>query len=762
MPEISDQIESAVEKFRNELLPKLPSVSQNEEDKNVLKGYLASLEKLHRESLNRPVFSVRFLGDTQNGKSTLINALLGRVVLPEGHVGACSATIVRCCYKKQPKITIRFRYSSEEQFVTDLAQKSADAEIALSEENSDAKKREAVCGLLGRFIRLLHIETDKVADAAELVELCRGLAVDFEERRLLGTEELLEVNPANEKQIKENLSAQGRRAFIVDECVIEGEFPDWHPALELVDMPGTNAFNPWDDQVNARLKQRIGGLAIITKETQLHDTVMDWFKESSIMPEIAGSSERNQVRVFVIKTFVDQLNLDNEDTERSQWDKTQAYCGEIASYLRDQVKALVEQRYSARNEVEALNAFVDRMPMHFVSPRVYRRLTNDSIRNRVLNNPLDHLEDAQAFQRFDRDPEKTGIPALKKALHGQTEEFINNHYLRKLRLDFEKEVGLVARFFRSQRVGIEQRLADQGAFVLAVDGELQAGLGAAFRKQRETSERKIVDLKNRFADEVGDLLDQVAREFGSKVLAKLEDWLQLHWASLRCAGRKQGQHITGRGYEIDFNGSLADFCVEALNSTWISYRANLRKLLYDDLQSSFLPTIEKTVAQAKGQDPVRQKLVESTYEEVAGSARAELELQVERYDSETEEFDALRPSLTMKIRKFLEPTYEGISSEFGRGSATRMRNHLEAGVHASSQEIGSLVKEVVKKNWEGLTGSVESKISDLLDGLEAQFAEQGAKLTAMAAHPSEGDEERVQKLIEIEEAVEQWKEKQAA
>ena len=761
MTEISDQIASAIEKFRGELLPKLPSVSQKDEDENVLKGYLASLEKLHRESLNRPVFSVRFLGDTQNGKSTLINVLLGRKVLPEGHVGACSATIVRCRLKDQAKITIRFKYASAEQFATDLAEKTADAEVALAEEESDSKKREVVVNLLGRFINLLGIKTEDVHDPAELISLCREVGMDFEERKLLGTEELLEVNLQNEETIRENLSARGRRAFIVDECLIEGRFPDWHPALELVDMPGTNAFNPWDDQVNVRLKQRVGGLAIITKETQLHDTVMDWFKDSSILPEIAGSSERNQVRVFVIKTFVDQLNLDDED-ERSGWEQTQTYCNEIETHLRGQVRDLVGQRFAAANEIEVLSDFVKRMPIHFVSPRVYRNLADDGKRKSVQNHPMKHLKLAEAFQRFDQDPVNTGIPALKDALHKQTEEFINNHHLRKLRLDFEKEVGRVARFFRSQRVGIEQRLADKGAFVLAVDGELQSGLGAAFRKQRETSEKKIVDLKNRFDDEVGDLLDQVARQFGQKVVAKLEDWLQLHWASLRCAGRKQGQHITGRGYEIDFNGSLADFCVEALNSVWISYRANLRKLLYDDLQSSFLPAIEKTVAQSKGQDPARQELIESTYEEVAVSARAELELQVERYDAETAEFDALRPTLTLQIRKFLQPTYEGISSEIGRGSAARMRNHLKDGVHASTREIGALVKKVVRKNWEGLTGSVESKLNALFDGLEDEFAQQGKKLADIAAHPSEGDEQRAQKIQEIEVEIESWKEKDAA
>lgn len=757
MAHISDQIARAVEKFRKDLLPKVPAVCNGEKDIPELNRRLAELERLHAESLQPPVFSVRFLGDTQNGKSTLVNVLLGRKVLPEGHVGACSATIVRCRYKEQPKSTVTFRYTSEEQFLTDLTEKIADAELALEEEKSAADQREVVCNLLGRFIRLLQIEAEKIEDPKELIQTCQDLALEFEERALLGTEEVVEVGPDSEDRIKENLSARGRRAFIVDECLIEGCFEDWHPSMELVDMPGTNAFNPWDDQVNTRLKQKVGGLAIVTKETQLHQTLMDWFKESSILPEIAGSSERNQVRVFVIKTFVDQLNLDGDGNEGvSQWELTRNYCKEIESHLRKQMHDLVGQRFVAENEVEVLRSFVDRMPCHFVSPKVYRNLADEGLKKKVLGDPMKHLDLAAAFQRFDTKAENTGIPVMKQDLRQQTEEFIRVHYLNKLTLDYRREVGQVRRFFRSQRVGVERRLADQGAFVLEVDGEVQRGLRIVFERFKERSETKILELKDGFDEEVGTLLDTVAKNFSKRMRKKLEDWLCLHWASLRCAGRKSGEHVTSRGYEIDFNGDLADLCVEALNSSWIKYRERLRKLLYDDLILHFIPEVEKVIAQAKGQDEARQDLIESTYEEVSDSARNDLELQLEKYDAEGEEFDALRPTLTMGIRKFLGPTYEGIAAEAGRGSAARMRNHLNEGVLASSQEIQTMVKKVVRRNWEGLTASLETRVTEFFDELEAQFEAQGAKLREIAEHPSEGDEQRVEALKEIEALVDTW------
>lgn len=755
MTTIADQIARAISKFEKDLLPKAAMVCKSEEDQRLLKMRLGELKKLHGMALEPPVFSIRFLGDTQNGKSTLVNVLLGRKVLPEGHVGACSATIVRCRFVEQPKITIRFRYTSEEQFLTDLAQKTADAEVALAEDGSEADKRETACKLLGRFLKLLQVEESSITDPREMISTCRDLALHFEERALLGTEEYIEVNAETEDRIRENLSARGRRAFIVDECLIEGNFPDWHPAMELVDMPGTNAFNPWDDQVNARLKQKVGGLAIVTKETQFHETVMGWFKESSILPEVAGSSERNQVRVFMIKTFVDQLNLP-EDEERSKWELTQNYCREIQTHLKSQIRALVTQRFSAENEIKVLNDFVEGMPVHFVCPKVYRNLADEGLKKKVVADPLKHLDLAGGFARFDHDPNNTGIPELKRVLQEKTEEFILNHFLKKLQLEYGKEVGHTARFFRDKRVGLEQRLADQGAFVLEVDKELQGGLGPIFKRGRREAERKIVELKNHFDEEIGDLLQQVTKDFGKKTRKQLDQWLQLHWASLRCAGRKSGQHITSRGYEIDFNGNLADFCVEALNSSWISYRTRLKKLLYDELVIHFLPEIEKVIAQAKGQDKKRQKLIESTYEEVATSARSELDLQVERFESETAGFDALRPTLTEQIRKFMQPTYEGIAAEAGRGSAHRMRNHLDNGVSSSTTEIGPMVKKVVRKNWEGLTGSVEMRVNEFFDSLESQFKAQGKQLRQIAEHPSEGDEKCVEALAGLEKMVGSW------
>ena len=764
LEKLKEKIGQTIEEFRNKILPKAAIDFPDERDQNWLQEKLTGLERLYQELKDPPVFALGFLGDTQNGKSTLINVLLGRKVLPEGHVGACSATIVRCRYKRQSGISIRFRYFNKEKFDADLAEAVEEAENALeAEEKSPEKKREIVCDSLSRFLRLFGIEKETVADNAELISLCRERGQSFEERHLLGTEERLTVTTKNEKQIQENLSARGRRAFIVDECVIEGPFPKWHPQMELIDMPGTNALDPWHEEVKDRLKQEISGLVIVTKETQIKKSELDWFEKTSILQEVVGSSERNQTRVFMIKTFVDQLNL--PDSQKSKWEATKEYCQEIKSNLRKQMLGVVSLRYSAKNELKVLNAFVNGIPIHFVSPKVYRNLADKRLRNRVLKNPMDdnNIDLYQGFLRFDKKSENAGIPDLRKSLNAATEKFIIDRFVNQRELKFKKEVGEIARFFRRERmvVELEQGLADKEELALKVVGQIEERLTPIFKQSREEFEERIVDLKNRFHEEVGQLRAQVTKGFGGKVQERLDDhWRLLHWASLRAAGRKNGHHTTYKDVEIDFNGQLGDFCVEVLNSKWIDYRGKLRGF-YDNLLRSFLPQLEKTLAQVKGcDDEERQKLIEPTYEDVVASACTEVELQAARYDSETEKFDALRPELIEQIKEFLLTTYEKIADERGIGCSRRMHKHLREGITASTYEIDGMVKDVVRKNWEGLTGAVEDGITKLFSSWEKQFADQGVKLKEIAERPSDGDDQRVRRLREIEKLVKRWKGKQ--
>jgi hypothetical protein len=109
------------------------------------------------------------------------------------------------------------------------------------------------------------------------------------------------------------------------------------------------------------------------------------------------------------------------------------------------------------------------VPVCFLSPKIYRSLANDSHRNRVLQNPSQNLEMAAKFERFAQNTENTGVPALRQALYGHTEDFINKHFRRKLELELQEELRRLVQFFRVKRLGLEQGLATESAFVLEVE-----------------------------------------------------------------------------------------------------------------------------------------------------------------------------------------------------------------------------------------------------------------------------------------------------
>ena len=81
-------------------------------------------------------------------------------------------------------------------------------------------------------------------------------------------------------------------------------------------------------------------------------------------------SDRNRVRVFLIKTLVDRLEIAApEDESVSLWDLTHTHCGSIDKHFRSQVRDLIGQRFSATNELAVLNGFVDKLPIHVVSAK---------------------------------------------------------------------------------------------------------------------------------------------------------------------------------------------------------------------------------------------------------------------------------------------------------------------------------------------------------------------------------------------------------
>lgn len=105
-----------------------------------------------RKELNEePRFRIHLVGSSQNGKSTLINVLLGKKILTEGHVGACSAVVVRCWHSEMDGYRMIVHYVSLKAFLEILKEALKDAETALAGEEATERAGEEARRALGRF-----------------------------------------------------------------------------------------------------------------------------------------------------------------------------------------------------------------------------------------------------------------------------------------------------------------------------------------------------------------------------------------------------------------------------------------------------------------------------------------------------------------------------------------------------------------------------------------------------------------------------------
>jgi hypothetical protein len=698
--EMADRAIIAIEK---ELKPKAEEYFAGTKTTEFFKTRITALKSIRKELEGEPRFVVHLLGSAQNGKSTLINVLIGKKILTEGHVGACSAAVVRCRYNPESDYRMTVRYVGRESFLKSLEESIKEAGTAWGGEDPPEKRGEELRKALGRFVGFFDLGE---LSPPEILKTCQKFlefpkSIEFQQ---FG--QTIEVPVSEQEQVDEHLAARGRKAFVVDECVLEGPFPDWPPQLELVDMPGTNDVDAFRTEVTEATKTKVSGLMLVTKGTLLGGDIIRWFKDTSIMEEIADSTERNQQRLMVVRTVVDEQELEDlPETAESEWPYLERHCRRQEAQYRAQLHQVVREKFVESKTCDRVSQFVEKLPVHFVSAKTFRNLTDDAVRNRVINNPNTPANRGilTRFHRFDMNPEKTGIPKLRKTMQAATQEFLDQHFLVRLQSHLEKEVDGVVEFFRRQRLGAELQLAGKAEAYRIVASHVETKV-TGLLNTTEGSQRLLGQIEAEFHQKATEILTRVQSGYRTCLEPRLELWSVLNWRTLRAVGYKGGRHVNYEGKEYNVPGDMSEIYCQQLRATWIEDRDRLIELICGSHLTELVHGIEKIVEEARGfalaQDSDTGKLVEERMGNFGAKARTELAALRADFRKQTENYESLRQVLSPQIKKILLPTFGLIGEECGTGCSRRMRQHLTAGVSAALPAIHEVVKNEVLSNWQ--------------------------------------------------------------
>ena len=252
--ELQELTTNAIRVIKSDLLPKADDYFGSPETTALFDERLAALNDLQEELKREPRFTIHLLGSAQNGKSTLINVLLGKKILTEGHVGACSAAVVRCCYEDIDDHQMTVRYVSRPDFLAMLQRSLSEAETALAGEEPSERAGEVARRALARFSGFFGIGDHT---PQQIVTTCKTFLANPDTIEFSDFGVTREISVNDEQLVRDHLAAQGRNAFVVEECVLKGRFPNWPPQMELVDMPGTNDFDPFRTSSLTMLKSEL-------------------------------------------------------------------------------------------------------------------------------------------------------------------------------------------------------------------------------------------------------------------------------------------------------------------------------------------------------------------------------------------------------------------------------------------------------------------------------------------------------------------------
>jgi hypothetical protein len=200
----------------------------------------------------RDRLEVAFVGESQVGKSTLVNALIGRRILPAGGTGPLTANAIRVAYGTDSLFEATF-HSVER--VHDLLQgllavRRAPAGRAFAHENSDILWDEAYSMLAGGVADVTSLDNETLVGCLKAVvdgsdprsaTSHTGLQARINvARRLLGTTEVVrqsDLGSTRAFRAELDQRASGWMATLIASISLEVSIPAVQ-SLDLVDLPG--------------------------------------------------------------------------------------------------------------------------------------------------------------------------------------------------------------------------------------------------------------------------------------------------------------------------------------------------------------------------------------------------------------------------------------------------------------------------------------------------------------------------------------------
>ncbi|QDU90915.1 Dynamin family protein [Pirellulimonas nuda] len=689
-----------------------------------IERFRSTIDSVLAELENEPAVRIALLGPSRHGKSTLLNALASASILPTSDIKPCTAAIVSLKHDGQWGFTIEF--ISERRLDRERRRAVEEARDYLhrlergggSEEEPDDPR--FIHSTLERFVTILGI--DPTQSAAELVRSVADAPIPDEVARLLGhkAQPKSDSLPHMRVTIERYLSTKDIFWTIIDRCEIRGPFRDWHPNLQLVDLPGTNDNDPQRTEITNSLRKEARAVAVCTSDSNLGIDITSWLRSSSVLGDYLEATDSGRQQLFIIKTKFDahipEFDLDDSaaddpDAEERLYraaidrhidEQTQTY----RKMLRDIASPLMplgnsEEDSKTRSEMLERIASIR---VFFVSALAYeafqKRISPGRVRLRGL------------MDQFGGDPDRTGIPELKHFVNQIAAEHLARFYFDDLEQRVAREVGRLVRFFSQAWATLEAGVGEGSGAIARLVAKLDEEIIPWFDDYIDVATKEFVAGSNRSAREIRESFGGLRRALEERIASNRRSWNVLYWNTLRAVARKKGIHTTGRGEFIDVNQALCGAMVDGLSSGWTTFRDKIIQSASDSLVVGAVDQLRRRIRESSrdindGEATAALEVIAENLESVAATHSESMSEAVQRI---VHDLQSIRKPAYDVVQDGLGPTYTAVVNEGGIGCQARMRERLGRGAEASVQDVHASVAEVLDQRLFGLCQGASSSL----------------------------------------------------
>jgi hypothetical protein len=620
---------------------------------------LDSLEEAFSEEV-----SACFLGASGIGKSTLINALVGESLLPQGGIGPLTAQALRVRYGEQAEFEVhyhspvrvgRLAFALEKIYQAELRKKgqqvresspqdlldlidddededqesgSIRTEIdidggAQAEKNRELRKQAALmiagrqdaeCDMAYLIDRLREtveqktlFETSCLAEDLPRVERIRTCLIQGKKKQAFRC-----LESDNGFRTELHYHAAGFLAPIIDEMEVFSNADLLKTGIVLIDLPGVGIAGDVLVRVAEQyVRQRAKVVVLVVGVRGVTEADAKMLRNSGFLNRLlfaADDPAADPVQLIVVVVRVDDIagtRYDNDPSRR----RREHFADVCAEARRDVTSQLREYLTEAWRTDEKLSQMKEEVLDRIMKVLQVHPLS--AVQHRLL---IAKNEDNQAFIK---DPEESNVPKFSRSLceMAATLNYARRERLERTRSLFFSSITSTLQVIHEQWVREPHVEVEEGA----LREELNAFL-VAIRKEFNTRRGEFRGfLRETIPAEIGKLVMEASISAQSAIGRYLFSLKDANWATLKAAVRRGGTFAGAR--HIDLPHDFALRFEEPVAEIWGKKLLQLIRKRTKTYAEDCVALVETVLHWAKGKGArVNSKLLEAQHEEIKAAA----------------------------------------------------------------------------------------------------------------------------------------------